>query len=245
MFSRLILPFAAALALAPHACGFAADNELTPQEQQEGWTLLFNGEDFTGWQASASSYGPYRKWIIEDGAIKTSLFGGKAKFVPPGHLMTEQEYGDYVLDLEFQTAPGTHSGVLLREADPKRQEATGLEVQIYPAGSKSPHYATGSFRHFIQGPTKQAALPDGEWNRLRVTVQHPKVAVELNGETVNELDLAQWTEPGKRPDGSEHRMTNVALSTMPKTGRIGFRDDHGSPIQYRNIKLKPLSGSKP
>ncbi|MEX0715546.1 MAG: DUF1080 domain-containing protein [Planctomycetaceae bacterium] len=244
MLARITFALALVGAIIHPACGFAADTSLTPEEKQDGWILLFNGEDFTGWQAGTNSYGPYRKWIIEEEAIRTSLFGGKAKFVPPGHLMTEEEYGDYILELEFQSAPGTHSGVLLRQADPKRQEATGLEVQIYSGGSKAPHYSTGSFRHFLQGPAKQAALPDGEWNRLRITMQHPQVTVELNGETVNELDLSQWTEPGKRPDGGEHRMANIALSDMPRSGRIGFRDDHGSPIAYRNIKLKRLNDVK-
>jgi len=57
---------------------------------------------------------------------------------------------------------------------------------------------------------------------------------------VNELKLDEWTEPSKRPDGTTHKMKGVALHDMPKQGHIRFREDHGRPISYRNIKLKEL-----
>jgi hypothetical protein len=54
------------------------------------------------------------------------------------------------------------------------------------------------------------------------------------------LNLDEWDAAGKRPDGSAHRLTKVAVKDLPRMGAIGFRDDHGSPVWYKNIKLKPL-----
>ena len=52
-------------------------------------------------------------------------------------------------------------------------------------------------------PRVNAQKPAGEWNHMTITARGPKIEVALNGETVSEIDLDQWTEPGKRPDGSK------------------------------------------
>jgi hypothetical protein len=52
------------------------------------------------------------------------------------------------------------------------------------------------------------------------------------------MDLDEWTEPNRRPDGSEHEF-DVAYRDHPRYGHIGLQD-HGSPCRYKNIKIKPL-----
>jgi hypothetical protein len=42
---------------------FCAVNELSDREKKEGWILLFNGRDLTGWD------GDSRIWSVEQGAI--------------------------------------------------------------------------------------------------------------------------------------------------------------------------------
>ena len=58
------------------------------------------------------------------------------------------------------------------------------------------------------------------------------------------MDLDEWTEPNKRPDGSTHKF-DVAYKDHPRTGYIGLQD-HGSDCWYKNIKLRllgPASGA--
>lgn len=219
-----------------------ADNELTAEEKAEGYVLLFNGKDLDGFGRPGTLH--HNKWIVEDGAIRTCLFGGYAKYVPPGHLYTAKEYENYVLKLDFKVpaAPkGTHSGIILRVGGkPRDDEAAGLEINIYGSQPKPSFYSTGSFRHDIRLPAKEMLKKDGDWNAFVITVNKNKLAVELNGEKINELDLDEWDVAGKRPDGTAHKLTKMALKDLPRTGAIGFRDDHGSPVWYKNVKLKVL-----
>ena len=70
----------------------AADNQLTAQEQQDGWQLLFNGKDLSQWR-NFKQQGLSDKWVIEDGAIKLSGKGG-------GDILTKAQYQDFDLKLD-------------------------------------------------------------------------------------------------------------------------------------------------
>ena len=58
------------------------------------------------------------------------------------------------------------------------------------------------------------------------------------GAEVNSIDLDQFTEPNKRPDGTPHKF-DVTYKNHPRKGYIGLQD-HGSPCWFKNIKLRPL-----
>ena len=60
----------------------------------------------------------------------------------------------------------------------------------------------------------------------------------LNGEAVSQIDLDEFREPNKRPDGSPHKF-DVAFKDHPRKGYIGLQD-HGSDCWFRDIKLKRL-----
>ena len=90
----------------------------------------------------------------------------------------------------------------------------------------------------LKAPTANAANPAGEWNTYRVICRGPNIVVEVNGRKVNELDLDQWTEPGKNPDGSGNKFPR-GIKSFARRGYIGLQD-HGRPAWYRNIRIKPL-----
>jgi hypothetical protein len=77
----------------------------------------------------------------------------------------------------------------------------------------------------------------GEWNHAVITCDNNIIAVELNGEKVARMDLDEWTQPNKRPDGSRHKFP-TAWKDHPRKGYIGLQD-HGSPCWFKNIKLLP------
>ena len=52
---------------------------------------------------------------------------------------------------------------------------------------------------------------------MTITARGPKIAVVLNGEEVSTIDLDEWNEPGKRPDGSDHKFYKVAIGKLPRT----------------------------
>jgi hypothetical protein len=54
------------------------------------------------------------------------------------------------------------------------------------------------------------------------------------------LDLDEWTEAGRNPDGSRNKF-NVAYKELPRQGYIGLQDHRdGTKVWYRNIKIREL-----
>ena len=96
---------------------------------------------------------------------------------------------------------------------------------------------TGAIYDLVK-PAKNAMKPVGEWNHMVITCDKNLITVELNGEKVNRMDLDEWTEPNKRPDGSAHKF-DIAYKDHPRKGYIGLQD-HGQDCWYKNIKLLPL-----
>jgi len=95
------LILATAALLAP-AAG-AAENELTAEEKQAGWRLLFDGRTLDGWGIT----GRHEGWVVEDGAIACTVRGG-------GCIHTHEQWADFTLSVDFKTAPRVNSGVFLR-----------------------------------------------------------------------------------------------------------------------------------
>ena len=196
-----------------------------------GFVPLFNGRDFNGWQ-------PATNWAIENGVITLKDRTDRQEH-NDNYLWTERKYADFILELEFKVDPGANSGVFLRTSDPKDPVQTGLEIQVgtlapgRPVGKGSP----GGIYDLV-APRASSVKP-GEWNRYRITCRGSSITVELNGETVSEADLNQWTEPGKNPDGTKNKFTR-ALKDYARTGYIGLQD-HGTPVSYRNIRIRQLA----
>ncbi len=221
----------------------AADNELTESERKEGYVLLFNGKDLKSFREDPKRQ--FNKWFISDGVLSlTRASYPKDPSFSPLPLWTIQEFDDYVLKVDFHTGPDSengHSSIILRSADkPGPYPQAGIEATVYGPARSLGHFCTGAFRYQIQAPTKTLMKPAGEWNSFVITVAKKRVEMELNGVLVNHLDLTAWTDKGKRPDGSPFPLP-LALKDLPEKGPIGFRDDYGIPIWYKNLKIKRLT----
>src|SRR5438105_1098082 len=86
------------------------------------------------------------------------------------YLWSPKQYANFEADFEYKVAKSGNSGFYLHVGDRKSPVATGIEVQIYDSASRNPktklndHDSGG----IIPGipPTKNAAKPAGEWNRM-------------------------------------------------------------------------------
>ena len=226
-----LVRLAACVWLLGAAKGSAADNQLSQAEAKEGWLLLFDGKTLNGWMTSESK--PSRR-PVEDGCINPHLCG---------HYMMvhTQQWADFVLQLDFKISKGCNSGIFVRTASltprpGKDVGFNGIEVQILDTTTAG-YYDTGAI-YDLSKPTRNAMKPAGEWNHIEVTCNGSLIDVVLNGEKVNHVDLALFTEPNKRPDGTVHKF-DVAYRDHPRTGYIGLQD-HGSDCWFKNIKLRPL-----
>ena len=152
-------------------------------------------------------------------------------------VVNETKAANFELDFDYKLTKGCNSGVFLRVSDLKNPVYTGLEIAIDDTTGTGFH-DTGAFYDLVP-PKVNAQKPIGEWNHMTIAALGPKITVTLNGTEVSKIDLDQWTEPGKRPDGSHHKFSKVAIGKLPRTGYFGFQD-HGNNCWYKNIKLKEL-----
>jgi hypothetical protein len=206
----------------------AADNELTPAEKAEGWTLLFDGKSTAGWKNNNDK--PVAAKIEED-AINPHGTGGYV-------LMYEKPVGDFVLKCDVKMdQPFCNSGVFVRIGDPNDPVQTGLEMQI--SNERAPELHGFAAIYDLVAPTKNATKGPGNWDAVEIRCEGPKFTVTVNGEKVSSINCDEWREPGKRLDGSSNKFT-TAIKNFPRKGYLGLQD-HGYNVWFKNIKLKELA----
>lgn len=190
------------------------------QQDQGGVDLLAGGDLARHWTTTGN-------WKLEGSeVVLTPRPGEKGWQRYDAYLWSKKQYKDFEADFEYKVAKGGNSGFYFHVGDLKSPVQKGIEVQLYdsgskPAGAKLTDHDSGGIIPGVP-PTKNAARPAGEWNRMRVTVRDNKVTVALNGEVVNEVPL-----------------DHPRLKDRPASGYIGFQD-HGLPLWLRNIRVREL-----
>jgi hypothetical protein len=201
-----------------------------PDTKKAGWHDLFQ-PDLT------NAIKPDNIWTFENGVLTAS---------EDNSIWSNKEYNDFILDLEFKTANGTNSGVVVHASDIKNWIPNSVEIQIADdyseEWSKAPKtWQCGAIFGRL-APKKSNVKKPGEWNHYTVTCKGKKIWVILNSELVNEIDMNLWTDPKKNPDGSDiPAWLNKPLATLPLKGYVGLQGKHaGAPIYFRNVKIKEL-----
>ena len=98
----------------------------------KGVVKLFNGKNLDGWQTGS------RNWIVEKGVIALQD-RSDGKMVNAYYLWTKDEYGDFVLELEYKVLPErANSGVFIRTANLGDPVQSGIEIQVANARPNRP-----------------------------------------------------------------------------------------------------------
>ena len=209
-----------------HAQEATKENALSAEEKKAGFELLFNGKDHTGWKTNT---GKPIKTEIEDGALQTYKSGGYI-------LMHEREFGDFILRCDVKLSkPKTNSGIFIRVSNPKNPVQSGFEIQVH-GGKGTGMHSFGAIYDLVP-PSKNMNKAVGEWNSVEITCKGPEMSVKINGEQVSKINLDDYKEPKKRPDGSKHKFGDIRK--LPRKGYLGFQD-HGSKVWYKNVRIKEL-----
>jgi len=194
--------------------------------------ILFDGKDLSGWKSLRD--GGDAKWDVKDGYMQVK--GGT------GDIVTKQEWGDCQLHVEFAT-PAEVKG----EGQGRGNSGVFLmghyEVQVLDSHNNKTYFHGQAGSVYKQhAPLVNVSRPPGEWQsydiiftsprfdeigkvtrRARVTVIHNGVLVqnnvEIHGETWHDRAPAYIAHPAKGP---------LKLQ------------DHGNPMQFRNIWVRPL-----
>ena len=206
--------------------GLLATVRSAEKDIPEGFQPLFNGKDLDGWKVHG---GKMESWGVDKGLLFTTGTGG-------GWLLTEKEYGDVELRLEYRwEKDGGNSGVALRSPPTAEVSTKGIEIQLIDDANYEkvhnyklkPTQHTGSI-YGVVPPSKFPGKGPGEWNKMRIVARGRRITVELNGRTVTDANL---------DDHKEHNEKHPGL--LRTRGRLGVQS-HGGRVEFRELLVKPL-----
>lgn len=219
-------------------------NKLSDQEKKEGWVLLFNGTDFTGWR-QCNGTGIPANWTVEDDAMK--VFTGEGKNPGSGAngdiLFGDKVFKDFELSVDWKASKMANSGIFfdVREVPGQPIYYAAPEVQVLDnvdaTDNQVDSHLAGSLYDMIAADPA-TVNPAGEWNTIVIRVKNGKVTHTQNGVKVVEYTL--WTpEWDELVQNSKFKNFPGFTEGISKEGYIGLQD-HGYPVWFRNIKIREL-----
>jgi len=154
------------------------------KKTEDGWENLFNGKDLSGWKSLAGK----ADYHVEDDAI----VGVMTKGTPNSFLVTEKEYGDFILELDVKLEGSTtNSGIQTRshfdstanngsgrvygrqlDIDPTNRAWTG---GIYDEGRREWLYPLDL------NPAAKTAFNPNEFNHFRIEAIGNETKTWVNG----------------------------------------------------------------
>jgi hypothetical protein len=200
-------------------------NSLLAARDNDGFTPVFNGRDFTGWA------GPIQNYEVKDGAVVCKPGKG-------GTIYTKEEYSDFIVRFEFKLPRGGNNGLAIRYPGKGDTAYVGMtELQVLDdnyeqaTGHKIDARQAHGSAYGMVAAHRGYQRPIGQWNFQEVTVRGSTIKVELNGTVILDCDLAKVTKyMGGRPHPGKDRVS----------GHFGLAG-HSDPVMFRNIAIKPLN----
>ncbi|MEJ7778838.1 MAG: DUF1080 domain-containing protein [Daejeonella sp.] len=219
------------------ACG-TGKNAINSSEKA-GWQKLFDGKTTTGWHTyGKSSAGT--KWKITDGALYLDASDKTAG--QSGDLVTNEEFENYHLKMEWKISKGGNSGIIFNvHEDPKYNAtySTGPEMQVLDndghADAKIIKHRAGDL-YDLKASSKENVKAVGEWNTAEIILNKGKLDLIQNGETIVSTDM--WDDNWKQMVAGSKFKTWPGFAAY-KSGKIALQD-HGNDVWFRNIQIKKL-----
>ena len=205
------------------------------------WKVLFDGQSTKGWH----SYGETTAgaaWKVDDGTLHLDA-AAKKEGVSGGDLVTDDEFKDFDLMLEWKISAKGNSGIIFYVHDDKEKYPdtynTGLEMQVldnegHDDGKIHKHRA-GDLYDLIASRT-EPVKPVGEWNKVEIVSKKGKLDLYLNGTKV--VSTILWNANWKKLVAGS-KFASMPDFSVYRSGKIALQD-HGNEVWYRNIKIRTL-----
>lgn len=218
-------------------CG-TGKNSMT-SSNGKGWQKLFDGKTTAGWHTYGKTTAG-TKWKVDDGSL--FLDAGNKTPGQGGDLVSNEEFTNYHLKLEWKISKGGNSGIIFNvNEDPKYNATytTGPEMQVLDndghADGKITKHRSGDLYDLVQS-RKENVKPVGEWNSAEIILNNGNLELIQNGESV--VKTTMWDDNWKNMVAGSKFKTWPAFGIY-KTGKIALQD-HGDNVWYRNITIKSL-----
>ena len=190
----------------------------------------------TGWRTYKNKVA--NSWQVKDGILSNK--GNKDTSTKHADLITEKEFENFELVLDWKIAPQANSGILYMVTEEfvssylSGPEYQLLDDQGYP--EKIEDWQKTGANYAMDPPLMDATKPAGEWNHTKIIVNRGHVEHWLNGKKVVEYEL--WTDTWKQHKANG-KWKDAKGYGLAKKGHIAIQD-HGGEAGFRNIMIKEL-----
>lgn len=145
------------------------------------WEPLFNGKNLSGWKKLNGK----AEYKVENNAI----VGYTKVNTPNTFLVTKKNYGDFILELEFQVDDSMNSGIQFRSESKKSYQNGRVHGYQYEIDPSKRAWSGGIYdearRNWIypltMNPKAQSAFKSGAWNKVRIECLGNSIRTWLNG----------------------------------------------------------------
>lgn len=191
-------------------------------QAQEKWVNLFNGKDLSGWK---QLNGKAKYEVVNKEIVGTTVHGE-----PNSFLVTDREYGDFILELDFRLDADMNSGIQFRsesKADYREGRVHGYQMEIDP----SPRAWTGGIydearRGWLYpleyNPAGKTAYKARDWNHARIECIGNVIRIWINGVPTAHL-VDDMTPKGL-----------IALQVHS----VRKPEESGEKVRWRNIRIQ-------
>ena len=216
-------------------------NTLTAKEKSEGWMLLFNGKDLTGWHSYLEK-APGKAWQVQNGTIMLNK-NDKSVYEDYADLVTDDEFGDFDLKMEWKMEPCSNSGLMIyvhESPEFKDTYESGPEMQIADLACNDDgrilKCRAGALYDLVPVDTEWVNQAP-QWNLYEIISKNGHLEFFQNGHKVVETDL--WNDHWRDMIKNSKFVEWPGFGTY-KSGHISFQGTENGKLWYRNIKIRKL-----
>ena len=209
--NKSILVILVSIMLLSGCAGTDVDADSTPP------VSLFNGSDLNG-------------WVIENNAAFSARDGLLVLNKGAGWLRSEEEFGDFVLEMDFRfLEKEANSGIFVRTGPTSKKDNNGWPDNGYQVQCKDTiteeralgtmiPYGAPPFKHESdRAAIARAYRPTTQWNHYEIMCRGEDLAVKLNGTLIT-----------------------TASEIKNLRGHVGIQAEHGH-LEFRDIRIQRLN----